>query len=112
MERRKEHILARLAFVREAFAMLGLDTPVLYRAIASEGALAPRRPQTFVSATFSLEVAMSLFGPAWQGGSAALFRRRVPVERLFMTYLETGAMNRQFHEAEAVLLEDPDDPAF
>jgi hypothetical protein len=112
MERRRQHILTRLAFVREAFALLGLGPPVLYRAVSSEGALEPRRPQTFVSATFSFEVAMSLFGPAWEGRSAAIFRQTVPVERVFMTYLETAAMNRQFHEAEAVLLEDPGSPGF
>ncbi len=112
LERRRQHILTRLAFVRETFAMLGLGPPVLYRAVSTEGALEQRRPQTFVSATFSFEVAMSLFGPAWEGRSAAIFRQPVPVERLFMTYLETAAMNRQFHEAEAVLLEDPENPAF
>ena len=111
-ERRREHILTRLAFVRETFALLGLGAPVLYRAVSTEGALEPRRPQTLVSATFSFEVAMSLFGPAWEGRSAAIVRQTVPVERLFMTYLETAAMNRQFHEAEAVLLEDPGNAAF
>lgn len=111
-ERRREHILTRLAFVRETFALLGLGAPVLYRAVSTEGTLEPRRPQTLVSATFSFEVAMSLFGPAWEGRSAAIVRQTVPVERLFMTYLETAAMNRQFHEAEAVLLEDAGNPAF
>ncbi len=33
----------------------------------------------------------------------------VPVERVFMTYLETSAMNDRFLEAEAVLLARPDD---
>jgi hypothetical protein len=112
MERRRDHILARLAFVRETFATLGLGPPVLYRAVSREGRLEPRKPRTFVSATFSLEVAMSLFGPPWEGRSARLERQTVPVERLFMTYLETAAMNRQFHEAEAVLIEDPENPAF
>ena len=111
-ERRREHILTRLAFVREIFALLGLGAPVLYRAVSAAGALEPRRPQTLVSATFSFEVAMSLFGPAWEGRTAAIVRQTVPVERLFMTYLETAAMNRQFHEAEAVLLEDPGNMAF
>jgi hypothetical protein len=112
IERRRDHILARLAFVREAFSMLGLGPAVLYRAVSSAGRLEPRRPQTFVSATFSFEVAMSLFGPAWEGRSARIERQAVPVERLFMTHLETAAMNRQFHEAEAILLEDPENPAF
>jgi len=112
MARRQEHIVARLAFVRETFATLGLGAPVLYRAVSTEGRLEPRTPRTFLSATFSYEVAMSLFGPAWEGRNARLERQTVPVERLFMTYLETAAMNRQFHEAEAVLIEDPEHPVF
>ena len=112
LERRGEHIVARLAFVREVFATLGRSSVVLYRAISSEGSLEPRRLQSFVSATFSIEVAMSLFGPAWDGRSARLDRQTVPIERLFMTYLETGAMNRQFREAEAMLIADPENPAF
>ena len=112
MERRREHILARLAFVRETFSMLGIGPLVLYRAVSSEGPIEPRRPQTLVSATFSLEVAMSRFGPAWEGRSAAILRQTVPLERLFMTYLETAALNRPFREAEAILLEAPENPAF
>jgi len=104
MARRQEHI--------ETFATLGLGAPVLYRAVSTEGRLEPRAPRTFLSATFSFEVAMSLFGPAWEGRNARLERQIVPVERLFMTYLETAAMNRQFHEAEAVLIEDPENPVF
>jgi len=112
MERRKGHIVTRLAFVREAFTLSGVAPLMLYRAISAEGPLDARRPRTLVHATFSLEVAMSLFGSPSDGGSARLDRQVVPLERVFMTYLETAAMNRQFHEAEAVLLEDPDNPAF
>ena len=112
MERRKEHIVARLAFVREAFTRLGVGPLVLYRAISAEGPLEARRPRTLVSATFSLDVAMSLFGTPSDGRGARLDRQTVPLERVFMTYLETAAMNRQFREAEAILLEDPDNPAF
>jgi len=57
-------------------------------------------------------VAMSLFGAEWDGRSARIERQPVPVGRMFMTYLETGAMNRQFREAEAILLEDPHNPLF
>lgn len=112
MERRKEHIVARLAFVREAFTRFGVAPLVLYRAISAEGALDARRPRTLLSATFSLDVAMSLFGVASDGRNARLDRQIVPLERVFMTYLETAAMNGQFREAEALLLEDPANPAF
>lgn len=112
MGRRKEHIVTRLAFVREAFTRFGVAPLVLYRAIAAEGPLGAGRPRTFVSATFSLDVAMSLFGVASDGRNARLDRQIVPLERVFMTYLETAAMNGKFREAEALLLEDPDNPAF
>jgi hypothetical protein len=110
--RRKAHIVTRLAFVREALTALGVGPPVLYRAISAEGPLAARRRGGLVHATFSLEVAMSLFGDPSDGTSARLDRQVVPLDRLFMTYLETAAMNRQFREAEAVLLGDPDNPSF
>jgi len=41
-----------------------------------------------------------------------LMRQVVPIERVFMTFLETEAMNRQFHEAEAVLLHEEGNPLF
>jgi len=112
IEHRERHIVARLAFLRELFATVGIAAPVLYRAVSSEGTLAPRPPASFVHATFALEVAMSRFGPEWEGRAARLERQNVPVERLFMTYLETGAMNRQFREAEAVLIAEPANPMF
>ena len=34
----------------------------------------------------------------------------VPVERLFMTCVETAAMNRQYREAEVLILGGPEDP--
>ena len=36
--------------------------------------------------------------------SGVIYRQPVPVERVFMTYLETAAMNERFQESEAVLL--------
>jgi hypothetical protein len=62
---------------------------------------------TFVSATFSLDIAtsQSALGPNRTAG--VLLHQRVPAARLFMTHHETGAMNDRFQEAEAVLLADP-----
>ncbi len=112
IERRARHILTRLAFVRELLAAVGIESPVLYRAVSSDGPIAARPATPFVHATFSLEVAMSLFGPEWEGRSARIERQPVPATRVFMTYLETAAMNRRFHEAEAVLIADPSNPMF
>jgi hypothetical protein len=109
--RRAEHILARMAFVQELFARSGYPAPVLYRGLSTEGPLKPRTARSFVAATFSMDVALSLFGaPSERTG--AMWRQAVPVERLFMTYLETRQMNRPFREAAAVMIEDPDNMAF
>ncbi len=108
---RAEHVLRRLAFVHQLFVRSGDPAPTLYRGLSAEGPLEPRRPGTFVSATFRLEAAMSLFGGP-RDGTGALYRQAVPAERLFMTFFETRAMNERFLEAEAVLVEDEANPAF
>ena len=102
--RRIDHILARLAFLREIFARTGNERPTLYRGFAMERGLEPPRNTTFVSATFNLDVAMSIFSGACDTRDGALFRQHVSADRLFMTYFETRQMNRQFREAEAILL--------
>ena len=58
-----------------------------------------------ISATFHVDVARAHFdGHGDRATTGVLLRQVVPVERLFMTYLETGAMNRHYKEAEAVLI--------
>jgi hypothetical protein len=108
-ERRTRHVVARLGFLRALFAGQGLDSVPLFRGIGLHGPFEKRRGHSFVSATFHRPVAEAHF----QDGATALFLAdRIGVERLFMTHLETAAMNRQFREAEAVLLEDPDAALF
>lgn len=105
--RRTEHLIARLAFAQELWASLGYESVVLYRGMAADCLLRVSAPSSFVSATFSRDVATAHFegGPATK--SAALFRQDVPVSRLVMTFLETRDMNVRFKEAEAVLLGEP-----
>jgi len=104
---RVEHILSRLAFVHALFSWAGHDRVDLYRGMSFEGAVTLRPTGTFVSATFSRRIAeaQSELGPTRQ--AALLASQRVGVERLFMSYYETEAMNDRFHEAEALLLADP-----
>jgi hypothetical protein len=103
-QRRRAHVLARLAFVQEMLAHAGLSTVTLYRGVALEGPHRTGRLGSFVSATFSRDVAESHFDGGAATVAAALYRQVVRTSRLFMTFLETCAMNRQFKEAEAVLL--------
>lgn len=103
-ERRTEHIIVRLALTSEIWRRTGQAEVTVYRAAASETSLDLRPKSTFVSATFSLDVAKAHFagGPATR--AAFIHRQRVPIGRLFMSFAETAAMNRSYREAEAVLI--------
>lgn len=103
---RREHIVRRLNFLRALFESLGMSHVTLFRGLNTTGAIEPPRNFTFTSATFDPAVAQSHFNVGEANSTRALFRQRVPVERLFMTYLETSAMNERYLEAEAVLLWD------
>jgi hypothetical protein len=101
-----------LAFTHELWHALGSDLS-LYRAAASDDeASHASSPVTFVSATFSAQVADAHF----QGGPstrvAVIWRQRVPIDRALITFIETKELKERFHEAEAVLLADPSNPAF
>lgn len=62
-----------------------------------------RRHSPLISMSFSPQVAESHYQSS-EAAMAALYRQRLTPHQLFMTFLETTAMNRQFREAEAVLL--------
>jgi hypothetical protein len=90
---------------------------MLYRGTAiHERPLTPdspsRRQAPLISATFSRPVAESHFRSP-HAAAATLYRQRLSPELLFMTFLETAAMNSPYQEAEAVLLADnwPSSPA-
>ncbi len=89
-DRRAAHLLARLAFVQELFG----GPVTVYR-----GSRAPETA-SFVSATFSRAVAEANIA----GREGVVREWVVAPERLFMTFMETEAMNRRYREAEAVLL--------
>jgi hypothetical protein len=105
-ERRVQHILHRLAFIREMFEAFGIASVVLYRGASYQQGEEQRSKKTFVSATFSREVALSHFDGLGMRSDGILVRQTVPIQRLFMTYLETAQMNQQYKEAEAILLAD------
>jgi hypothetical protein len=111
-ERRAEHLVARLAFTYELWSVVGKETVTLYRGAAVEGQLPEPSSSSFVSATFSHDVAAAHFEGGPTTTTAVLWRQRVPVARLLMTFLETREMNGRFREAEAVLIGDPANRAF
>ncbi len=105
-ENRRRYLVSRLAFVRAYFHLLGLDEVVLYRGMSTERELEVI-PRTFLSCTFNLKVARSMadFERDSKYRNSYLFKGTFSVKRLFMTYLETEAMNRQYKEAEALVLQ-------
>ena len=104
---RRRYIVKRLAFIRAYFSILKVNEVVLYRGMSSEDNW-KEVSRTFLPCTFSLEVGkeFSDFNKESKYRISYLVKMTVPVEKLFMTYLETEAMNRQYKEAEALLLYD------
>jgi len=101
---RRAHIIARAGFTQALWARADQDGLMLYRGIGLPGrARLTVRTDTLISATFARPVAESHFNGI-RSDAAALLRCRLPADRLLFTFLETAAMNRQFLEAEAVLL--------
>jgi hypothetical protein len=110
--RRAEHLISRMAVAQELWSAWGYRKVTLYRGAAVDGALPARSPSSFVSATFSRQVATAHFDGGARTETAVLWRQEVPITRLVMTFLETDAMNRRFHEAESILIADPGNLAF
>jgi hypothetical protein len=110
--RRAQHVIARLAFMQELWSGWGQAGATLHRGAAGDGPLSLRSGSSFVSATFSAEVATAHFQGGPTSTTAVLWRQSVPISRLLMTFLETPAMNRRYREAEAVLIADPGNRAF
>ena len=108
-ERRAQHTIARLGFIRALFERLGVRQLTLWRGVSAEGGLRRRVGHSFVSTSLNEIVARSHYQSGPATATHALVRQDVPVDRLFMTYYETAAMNTVFLEAEAVVLAHPDD---
>lgn len=103
-EQRATHILARMALTQALWSRAErCESLMLYRGVAVATALRFRPRATFISATFAREVAEHHFDSAG-ATAAALYRQVLPLDRLFMSFLETEAMNQQFLEAEGILL--------
>ena len=111
-ERRAEHIVTRLAFTQAMYAGWGLDTVTAFRGAAVDGPIAEPAPASLVSATLSREVAAEHFKGGPSTRTAVMWRQEVPLRRLFMSFMETRAMNDRYREGEIVLLAEPGNRAF
>jgi hypothetical protein len=111
-ERRAEHVVVRLGFVRAMLRAAGHDRVWLYRGLAADRPLTAAPARTFVSATFDRAVAESIAGRGPATVVSVLIGQLVPLDRVFMTFIETAELNRVYHEAEAILLADRRNRAF
>jgi len=99
--RRAAHIVARAGFTQALWQRARRPLPPLYRGMSHQGQL-EQRTATLVSATFAPEIAQAHFDTS-RREVGVLYRRELPLDRLFMTFIETQAMNQRYREAEAVL---------
>ncbi|MCD2346717.1 hypothetical protein [Clostridium guangxiense] len=103
-----EYIINRIAYVRSYFKMLNIDEVILYRGMSTEREWINCYEKSLTSWTFSLEVALSFAdldkNNKYKNGY--VIKRTVPIENIFMTYLETESMNKQYKECEAILFFD------
>lgn len=106
-ENRRKYLINRLAFIRAYFSMLNIKEVVLYRGMSSEK-LWKSVDRTYLHCTFNIDVANAFcnFERDSKYKISYLVRMTYPVEKLFITYFETEAMNRQYKEAEALVLYD------
>lgn len=112
-QRRVRHLVGRMAFVQALFERTEPASTPLFRGLnVAAGPLPAPRPSSFVSASFSIDVATAHFHAGQPTSTAILLRQPLPHHRLFMTFVETAALNRNYCEAEAVLIGDPSNLAF
>ncbi len=106
-EIRAEYLRDRTGFIQAFFQLQDRQEVALYRGMATEGDF-KEIERSFLSCTFSLEVARSFCGLDQEENyrNFYLLKMTVPVSRIFMSYLETEAMNRQYLEAEAHIFYD------
>ncbi|WDV46475.1 hypothetical protein PV797_01965 [Clostridiaceae bacterium M8S5] len=105
-ENRRRYIVNRLGFIRAYFQLLDISSVALYRGMSSEGTWS-ERDRTFLHMTFSVEVAKAFSN--FENNKYKTFymiKATLPVDKIFMTYLETSQMNEKYKEAEALILYD------
>src|SRR6056297_3031615 len=105
--KRYKYLIHRLAFVRAYFNLLNIDEVVVYRGMSNENDW-KEISRTFLSCTLNYEVAkdFSDFKRESKYKISYIAKMTCSVKKLFMTYFETNALNKQYKEAEALFLYD------
>ncbi|MBQ8237632.1 MAG: hypothetical protein IJZ39_05755 [Oscillospiraceae bacterium] len=106
-ELRKRYIIARTAFLRSIFKLKGIREVSLFRGMSSSIDFY-ETPHTLVSTTFSAETALAFtdIQSSSKSRSAYFVKFTCPVDRLFMTFLETRQFSQRYKEQEAIIFYD------
>lgn len=113
-ENRKQYILHRMSFFKALFSKVGITEIELFRGMSTEWDWKPdtnTQCRFWSSWTFNHKVAQdfSELTPGSKHKNSYLIKRAIPVEKIFMTFLETDALNKQYLEAEAIILHGDED---
>lgn len=102
---RVKYLIHRIAFVRAYFHLLKITEVLVYRGMCTEGEWNDFYEKSLTSWTFNLQAALSFcdLDKLSKYKNGYIFKRTIPIENLFMTYIETEAMNKQYRESEAIL---------
>lgn len=104
-EKMIEYIINRIAYVRAYFKLLNINEVILYRGMSTEYEWMNSYEKSLTSWTFNLEVALSFadLDKNSNNKNGYVLKRAIPIENVFMTYLETESMSKQYKECEAIL---------
>ncbi len=113
-ENRRKYIEHRLGFIRAFFQKLDIEEVTLYRGMSTEWGWQTEGDENhrfWLSWTFNYNVAQDFsdFKYDSKQKNSYLIKRAIPVNKLFMTFIETDAMNGQYLEAEAIVIHSPED---
>ncbi len=102
---RKKYLKHRLAFVQAMFEHINIHELIVYRGMTSEKALQSLN-RSLLSTTMNLETAEEFFDASSNPKikSSYLMKLSFPISHIFMTYLETKQLNKQYLEQEVIVL--------
>lgn len=104
-ENRAKYIAYRLGFVRAYMELLGMDKVTLFRGMSTPHDWV-KIHRSLLPCTFNYQVASDFSDLKLDGEyeNSYVIKATTPVDKLFMSFIETKAMNNQYNEAEAVII--------
>lgn len=104
-DNRAKYISYRLGFVRAYMELLGLEKVTLFRGMSTPYDW-KKIHRSLLPCTFNYQVASDFSDLKVDGdyANSYIIKSSTPVDKVFMSFIETKAMNNQYNEAEAVIL--------